>query len=222
MRQEAAYDAYADWYEEYISAAQTAGYYGRVNDLVGELLGQGTGRCLDVCCGTGARARVLRELGWAPIGVDLSGGQLRHAAGRLPVVLADATGLPFPGMSFDAVMCVLAHTDVPDYLAVLGEISRVLRPGGQFVHIGVHPCFVGAFADRSVPELITVDTRYADRSRSFDAWSPAGVRARVGAWHVPLAPLLNGVLDAGLRVGRVVEKGPDVPDVFAMLAIKPS
>jgi SAM-dependent methyltransferase len=221
VRQSAAYDAYANWYEDYISASPAAGYYDRINELTRELLGGGTGRCLDLCCGTGARAAVVRDLGWSPIGADLSGGQLRHAAGRLPVALADATALPFPDASFDAAVCVLAHTDMPDYVAALREAARVLRPGGRFVHIGVHPCFVGAFADRSDPGLITIDTRYADRSRSFDAWTPAGVRARVGAWHVPLAELLDGMLNAGLRVTRAAEAGPDVPDIFAVAAVKP-
>jgi SAM-dependent methyltransferase len=220
VRQSAAYDAYADWYEDYISASPAAGYYDRINELTRELLGGGTGRCLDLCCGTGARAAVVRALGWAPIGVDLSAGQLRHAAGRLPVALADATALPLPDASCDAAICVLAHTDMPDYAAALREAARVLRPGGRFVHIGVHPCFVGAFADRSDPVRITIDGRYADRSRSFDAWSPSGVRARVGAWHVPIAALLNGMLQAGLRVTRTIETGPDVPDVFAVVSAK--
>jgi SAM-dependent methyltransferase len=218
MRQPAVYDAYADWYEDYISASPAAGYYDRVNELVRDLLGEGTGRCLDLCCGTGARAGAVRDLGWSPLGVDLSSGQLRHAAGRLPAVLADATALPFPDASFDAAIGVLAHTDMPDYAAALGEAARVLRPGGRFVHIGVHPCFIGAFADRSDPARITIGTRYADRSRSFDAWSPSGVRARVGAWHVPLAALLDAIIGAGLRIMSAAEDGPDVPDVFAVVA----
>jgi SAM-dependent methyltransferase len=220
MRLPAAYDAYADWYEDYISASPSGGYYDRINQLTRDLLGAGTGRCLDLCCGTGARAAVVRDLGWSPLGADLSSGQLHHAAGRLPATLADATALPFPGASFDAAICVLAHTDMPDYAAALGEAARVLRPGGRFVHIGVHPCFTGAFADRSDPARITIDTRYADRSRSFDAWSPAGVRARVGAWHVPLGALLNAIIGAGLRITSTAEDGQDVPDVFAVVAVK--
>jgi SAM-dependent methyltransferase len=175
-----------------------------------------------VCCGTGTHAATLRELGWTPVGIDLSRGQLRYAAARLPVAAADATALPAADSSMPATVCVLAHTDLPDYRAVLREVARVLRPGGRFVHIGVHPCFVGAFADWSDQPRVLIDGRYAERSHTFDAWCPAGVRARVGAWHVPLADLLNGVTAAGLRLVRTAEAGTtDVPQVFGLLATRP-
>src|SRR5580658_4265616 len=147
MGQTAAYDAIADWYEEWISSAQSE-YSARVHALLRELLGQGDGVCVDLCCGTGARAGLIRELGWTPAGVDLSQGQLGYAAARLPVVRGSADRLPVATGAVAAVACVLAHTDMPDYAAALREVGRVLTPGGRFVHIGVHPCFVGAFADR--------------------------------------------------------------------------
>jgi hypothetical protein len=100
---------------------------------------------------------------------------------------------------------------------------RALRPGGRFVHVGVHPCFVGAFADRSDASRIVVDDGYHRTERQFRAWSPHGVRARVGATHLPLAALLQTALDAGLRPVRFAEAGPvpGVPDVFGLAAVKP-
>jgi SAM-dependent methyltransferase len=216
----AVYDAYADWYNDFMSPAAGA-YIERVHATIGDLLGPGEGTCLDVCCGTGAHVPALSGLGWTPVGIDLSSQQLRHAVPRLPVAVADATALPIADNAIPAVACVLASTDVPDYAAVLREIARVLRPGGRFVHLGVHPCFIGAFADWSDQPRIVLDERYADRTRSFDAWSPAGVRARVGAWHIPLAELLNATTQAGLRLLRTAEAGPGgVPDLFGFLAVK--
>ncbi|MFJ2832225.1 class I SAM-dependent methyltransferase [Streptomyces sp. NPDC087263] len=217
----ATYDEHADWYNEFMSAAGPGEYIRRVHGALEDLLGPGEGTCLDVCCGTGAHAPALAGLGWTPVGVDLSGGQLRHAVRRLPVVRADATALPFADASLPAAACVLAHTDVPDYAAVLREVARVLRPGGRFAHLGVHPCYIGAFADWSERPRVIVDERYEDRSRSYDAWNPAGVRARVGAWHLPLADLLNATTAAGLRLVRTVEAGPGgIPDLFGFLAVK--
>ncbi|MEU2666783.1 methyltransferase domain-containing protein [Micromonospora sp. NPDC007220] len=218
----AAYDAHADWYEAFATDT-SSDYMTRVRGQLRDLLGAGPGRCLDLCCGTGLQAAELRRLGWQPFGVDLSGGQLRHARPRLPVARADAAALPVADASVPAVACVLAHTDVPDYAAVIAEAARVLAPGGRFVHVGVHPCFVGAFADRSDPARIVIDGGYADRERSFRAWSPQGVRVRVGAWHVPMAGLLNAVTDAGLTLVRTTEAGSGrVPDLFAFLATRPA
>jgi|SRR5215207_1965857 len=218
----AAYDAHADWYDAYI-AGPAAGYTERKDDLLRDLLGVGAGVCLDLCCGTGRHAQTLRGLGWTPVGIDVSRGQLRHAVGRLPVAAGDAIALPVADRSLPALVCVLAHTDLPDYAGVLREVARTLRPGGRFVHIGVHPCFIGAFADWTDRSRVVVDTRYTDRSQRFDAWCPTGVRARVGAWHVPLADLLNGVTATGLRLVQVAETGPGgLPDMFGLLAVKPS
>jgi SAM-dependent methyltransferase len=217
----AAYDAHADWYEDYLSRPGSAAYNRRVHSVLRELLGTGTGTCLEVCCGNGIHAPAVRELGWTPVGIDLSRGQLGYGRRRLPVAAGDATALPVAGRSLPAVTCVLAHTDLPDYAAVLREVARVLRPGGRFIHIGVHPCFVGAFADRSDRSRVIVDGRYADRSHTFDAWCPHGVRARVGAWHVPLADLLNAVAAAGLSIVRTAEAGASgVPEIFGLLAVR--
>ncbi|OKI75060.1 class I SAM-dependent methyltransferase [Micromonospora sp. CB01531] len=218
----AAYDAIADWYEQFVTDT-SADYQLRVRRQLADLLGNGPGRCLDVCCGTGVHAAELRRLGWQPVGVDLSGGQLRYARTRLPVARGDAARLPVADASVCAVTCVLGHTDLPAYPAVVAEAARVLVPGGRFVHIGVHPCFIGPFADRSDPARIVIDGGYGERERSFRSWNSSGVRARVGAWHVPLADLLNAVTAAGLALARVQESGATpIPDILAFQATKPA
>ncbi len=217
----AAYDAIADWYAEYIDGTASA-FTERVHRLLRNLLPPGgAGACVDICCGTGAHARVLRELGWSPVGVDLSAGQLRHAAAKLPVACANAAALPLATGSVAAAVCILAHTDVPDYAAVVSEVARILRPGGIFVHIGVHPAFTGAFADRTDPARIVVDGGYHRRDRRFESFTDQGVRVKVGAWHTPLPDLLHTALDAGLTLTRVREAGPDgaVPDILGFSAV---
>jgi SAM-dependent methyltransferase len=163
----------------------------------------------------------MAGLGWTPVGVDLSLGQLRHARGRLPAAAGDATRLPVRSASLPAVACVLAHTDLPDYAAVVREAARVLRPGGHFVHVGLHPCFTGAFADWSEPDRVVIGTGYAERRRAF-VGPPHGVRVRVGAWHVPLADLLDVFLRSDLRIDRVAESTANgIADVFAIRAVRP-
>ena len=217
----AAYDGIADWYAGYVS--EISEYSARVHDMLRDLLGPGdAAACLDICCGTGARAAVLRDLGWRPLGVDISAGQLRHARAEMPVVQGDATALPFGDGVIEAAVCVLAHTDVPDYSSVVRQASRVLASQGVFVHIGVHPSFVGAFADRADPAEVRIDAGYHRRDRRFDSFTPHGVRAKVGAWHTPLPDLLHTALDAGLTLTRVVEGGAAgaVPEILGFSARK--
>ncbi|MGW4401346.1 class I SAM-dependent methyltransferase [Amycolatopsis nivea] len=211
----AAYDEIADWYETEFLRAQP------VNpgaSALRDLLGEGSGVCLELGCGTGVHADLVRELGWTPLGVDLSGGMLRHACARLPVAQADAARLPVRDRSVDAVVSVLVHTDMPEYFAVLREAARALRPGGVFVHVGVHPCFCGGFADRSDPAAVVVRPGYAEGHWTKESWTDQGIRDKVGATHRPLPELLNGILAAGLSFDRFAETGSPLPIVLAVRA----
>ena len=61
-------------------------------------------RVLDVACGTGDLCDELRGSGFAPVGIDLSLGMLRHAHGGTPLLQGDALRLPFPSGSFDGAV----------------------------------------------------------------------------------------------------------------------
>jgi ubiquinone/menaquinone biosynthesis C-methylase UbiE len=216
----AAYDAIADWYENEFLAA-TAGDPIGVRHALATLLGPGSGTCLEVGCGTGVHAAQLRELGWAPVGVDLSAAMLAYTGGRLPAARADAVCLPVPDAALDAVVAVLVHTDMPDYPAVLREVARVLRPGGTFVHIGVHPAFCGGFADRADPEAVVIRPGYRDGHWTKQSWTTRGVRDKVGATHFPLPVLLHAFLDAGLVFERFTEGGSPTPTTLSVRARRP-
>lgn len=220
----AAYDQIADWYEQDFlgghDAGTTDGNPRSLSRLLGDLLGTGSGTCLEIGCGTGIHAAAVRDLGRTPIGVDLSRGMLEHARNRLPVAQADAARLPFRDNSVPAAVAVMVHTDMPNYPAVLRETSRILQPGGLFVHIGVHPCFCGAFADRTDPDAIVVRPGYLDGAWTKVSWTDQGVRDKVGATHLPLPGLLHAFLDAGLTLERFAEHGTPTPIVMAVTARK--
>jgi SAM-dependent methyltransferase len=222
MSAPAVYDAIADWYErEFLARSRGLPEHPLgIDHALRALLGRGVGSCLDIGCGTGEWAALIRSLGRAPLGVDVSAGMLRYAKDRLPVIRADAEQLPFASSALPAVITVMAHTDMPRYPEVLAEAARVLRTGGVFVHVGVHPCFCGGFADRSDNAAVVIRPGYLDSKWTTESWTSEGVRSRVGATHWPLPELVNAFLDAGLAPERLHEGGKPVPTVLAIRARK--
>lgn len=101
--------------------------------------GQARGSVLEVAVGTG-RNLPHYPPGTHVTGIDLSSAMVDIARVRadqagVPVDLhvADAQHLPFRDSSFDTVVATLALCSIPDDAAAVGEMARVLRPGGTLV-----------------------------------------------------------------------------------------
>ena len=91
---------------------------------------------LDVGCGTATMLRRLanEQLQAIPVGVDVSHGMLRAARpGTHRLVVATAEQLPFRDSVFDLVLSTISLRHWLDPRAALGEIGRVMTPGGLLV-----------------------------------------------------------------------------------------
>lgn len=218
------YDGIGEWYDREVRSGPAARISALAVDTAARLLGPGPGRCLDVACGTGIAIPALVSLGWEVTGVDLSRELLGLAADHLDgtgvdLVEGDAGALPFAAGSFDAVVSVLAWTDLDDPAAAFREAARVLVAGGMFILVGTHPCFVSPVAVRE-PDGSRVALEPGYRQAGWWADGPGfgkGIRPRVGAHHLPLAALLTAVLDAGIVIERIEEPGDeDVPILLAL------
>jgi SAM-dependent methyltransferase len=160
---------------------------------------------------------VVRRQGYDVVGVDLSADQLRLARPRLPVARADGCRLPLADGVIQAVVSVLTHTDLEDFAGLVREVVRVLAPGGSFVYVGVHPCFVSPLAER-LADGVRVHPGYQEAGwQAPTAFTGDAVRARVGVHHLALQDLLTAVLHVDAPLDAVVERGSGpVPEFLAV------
>ena len=117
-------------------------------------------RVLDVASGRGESARALtRHFGCHVVGVDYSSqntdraNSLAAEAGlsdRIRFVQGDAEQLPFDAESFDVVICECSLCIFPNIPIALGEIRRVLRPGG---HLGISDVVLSEPVPESLKDL---------------------------------------------------------------------
>jgi SAM-dependent methyltransferase len=218
----ARYDGVADWYDEHVAWSTAA-----AAPLMARLAGRGSGWCLDVGCGTGVHLAALAEVGWLVVGVDASADQLRVARRRAgPVVAglvqADGARLPFPAGSCPLVVSAFTHTDVEDFASLAREACRVLEGDGRFIYVGLYPCFTGPFAEQPRAD----GARVVHPGYARPGWQTGGpgsvaggLTSRVGFRHLPIAQVLNGVLDAELRLCRVEEAEiSQLPEWLALVA----
>jgi SAM-dependent methyltransferase len=108
-------------------------------------------RLLDAGCGDGNNLAALRtivaklERAATIVGVDYNTLRLARARDRaqVPALKADLSRLPFPAGGFDIILCNHVIEHIPDDVAVLRELARVLAPSGLLL-VGVpnEGCFI--------------------------------------------------------------------------------
>ncbi|MFE7313903.1 class I SAM-dependent methyltransferase [Streptomyces sp. NPDC057555] len=98
-----------------------------------ELLRHTHGTVVDVGCGNGKFIARLRQdrPDLRLLGLDVSPGILADVPGA--VAVADAVRLPLPSSSVDAALALHMLYHVEDIPAAIGELSRVVKPGGRVI-----------------------------------------------------------------------------------------
>lgn len=104
--------------------------------LVAAVARQNPAKILDLACGSGDVAAVLRKAlpHTQVVGLDFSRPLLNQAQERgiCNLAEADALKLPFGDATFDAVTIAFGLRNFSDRTVGLKEIARVLKPGGVF------------------------------------------------------------------------------------------
>jgi SAM-dependent methyltransferase len=134
---------------------------------------------LDLCCGVAGPGRMITvESKCHYLGVDHSASALataRQLAGNLPCRFEQAHLPPLPEGRFEVVFLLETMLAFPDKDSLVGEVARVLEPGGRF-----------AFTVEEGRPL----------TRQERAWMPAADTV----WPVELAELTDMLRDAGLAM----------------------
>lgn len=168
-----------------------------------------------MACGQGLASRALAEAGAAAVlGVDAAPAMIELARERTAPELSvswrvdDAQHLAsIESASFDGATCQLGLMDIPDLPATLRTIRRVLVPGGWFVFVIGHPCFLAPHAlthEDDEGRLGRLISRYFP-SEFWRSTNPNGVRGKAGNHHRPLNVYLNELRAAGFLLDAVEE-----------------
>ncbi len=143
---------------------------------------------LDVACGTGDLTLDLLRRGHHVTGVDLSEQMLDLARRKIASAnfqpptfnfqLADAEALPFADASFDAVTCAFGIRNFVHLEKGLGEMLRVLKPGGRLVLLELatpDSPLLRPFYDLYARRVIPLLGRLLARNRQAYTYLPASI-----------------------------------------------
>lgn len=125
-------------YDRCFKASEDAG----LRDMRRETVGQARGRVLELGAGTGLNLDLypesVQDLTLTepdPHMIKQLRKKVEESGRNVEVIEAGAEQLPFGDDSFDTAVVTLVLCTVPDPVAALREIRRVLKPGGQFLFL---------------------------------------------------------------------------------------
>lgn len=135
-------------------------------------------RILDVCCGSGASAipaAIRVGSNGQVLGIDLAESLLelaRHKSQQqglenIEFRYGDFENLGLPSESFDAIVCVFGIFFVPDMIAAIQELWRMVRPGGK---LAITSWGEQVFEPANQIFWSTIETERPDLYRKFTPW----------------------------------------------------
>jgi ubiquinone/menaquinone biosynthesis C-methylase UbiE len=125
--------------DHYATEREHTAYFRAQLGIVLSMLAGERGRILDIGCAAGGDIPEYRSQQFSVVGIDLSPRMLEFARRRfaddreVQFCRADVERLPFRNESMDHVVSLGVFEFLQDYNAALGEVHRVLRPGGLAV-----------------------------------------------------------------------------------------
>jgi SAM-dependent methyltransferase len=213
MTHDLGWDDHAQWWIDGFTNGVDAEYEEQIIPLAkSELLGYHT--ILDVGCGDGQIARALSLQGSLVLGIDPTALHIEVAqqrGGGAAYLLGSATALPVDDETQDAVVACLVFEHIDELEAGLAEISRVLKPGGQFSFFLNHPLL-------QTPGSGWIDDHIVDPPEQYwrlgpylvetDSLEEVESNVFIRFIHRPLSRYINALHDVGFVLERMLEPSP--------------
>lgn len=170
-------------------------------------------RILDLACGTGILARMLREhsgANFAITGADWNSAMLSVAAqvvddryGSIEWQVADVMDLPFGDGVFSKIYCQQGFQFFPDEEVALREMRRVLEPGGQLIMTIWR-------GDSALFEVVaTVLAEHFDQAMADKAMLPFRYKGRDGLVDKLVVAGFGALVREEIPIDRVLENTPE-------------
>jgi SAM-dependent methyltransferase len=152
---------------------------------------------------------MLRDWGVAAVGIDPTEALLARARALDPsgeYRAGRAEALPFANEAFDLVVSYLTLIDIPDVERAVGEMARVLRPGGALLIANLNGfATTGRWVnDADGRRLHFALDRYLESRPERASWRGIDIVN----WHRPLSFYMRILLGAGLLLRHFDEPAP--------------
>lgn len=213
MSENELWDKHAQWWIDGFTGGVDPEYEEQIIPLACEELA-GFQKILDVGCGDGQIARALATQGSDVLGIDpteLHIAIARERAGGPRYELGSALKLPVDDASQDAVVACLVFEHIDEVDKALAEVSRVLKPGGQFSFFLNHPLL-------QTPGSGWIDDHIIDPPEQYWRIGPYLVETEsieevekdvfIRFLHRPLSRYINSLIANGLSIERMLEPSP--------------
>ena len=176
-----------------------------------ELLPSPGQRTVDIGCGEGRLTRHLRDLGHQIVGIDASPSMVAAARELDPLMdirMADAGALPLDDASADLAVAFMSLHDVDAMPLAVGEIARILKPGGRLCFAIVHPInSAGHFESKTADAPFVIKGDYLRPFRYSDTVEEDGLTMTFHSQHRPLEAYFSALEETGFLVEALREKG---------------
>jgi ubiquinone/menaquinone biosynthesis C-methylase UbiE len=175
---------------------------------------------LDLACGQGVLCRLLAAKGIESTGVDAASELIRLARSRQPTGtaapakfhVADAREIGFlPADHFSLAACVLSIQNMHPLGPVFGGVARVLKPGGRFVFVLMHPCFRGpketawGWDDNTKVQYRRVDRYLLPRKTPIITHPGKDAGKYTWSFHKPIEAYVKALRNTGMLVDSIEE-----------------